>query len=66
MLVIKYEDMQIDLAGVIRKVAKFIGEDVSEDEIPKLCEHLSFRSMKNNSTVNFKDGLAVIFLLFIY
>ena len=53
LLIITYEEMQADLAAVLRKVAGFLGVGLSETDIPKLCEHLSFDSMKKNSSVNY-------------
>lgn len=40
---------------VVKKTAKFLKVDVSEEDVAKLCDHLSFKSMKNNSSVNYTD-----------
>ncbi|XP_077289159.1 luciferin sulfotransferase-like [Arctopsyche grandis] len=51
-LFIKYEDMKRDLPSIIRKAAAFLDKQVTDEQIGKLCEHLSFKSMKNNPAVN--------------
>ena len=54
-LIIKYEDMKIDPTGNIRKVAKFCGKELNEDEIQKVVEHTSFKKMKENKSVNYTN-----------
>ena len=54
MLNVSYEEMKMDLPSVIRKVADFLEVTLTEEDIPKLCDHLSFDSMKNNDLVNKK------------
>ena len=51
LLIVFYEDMQKDLAGVIRKVAKFLDLTIQEDQIGPLVEHLSFNNMKKNAHI---------------
>ena len=51
-LVVFYEDMKKDLSGCIRKVAKFLEKDVTEEQFNSLENHLSFESMKDNKAVN--------------
>ncbi|XP_017782123.1 PREDICTED: sulfotransferase family cytosolic 1B member 1-like [Nicrophorus vespilloides] len=51
-LFIKYEDLKKDLGKSVLQVAEFLGVDLSEDQVEKLKEHLSFESMKNNKAVN--------------
>ncbi|KAK6620455.1 hypothetical protein RUM44_006856 [Polyplax serrata] len=50
-----FEDMKKDLPGVIRKTAKFLDVEVTDQQVEKLGEHLSFKSMKNNNKVNYLD-----------
>jgi len=52
-----YEDMKRNLDQNLKKVMKFMGKDYSQDEIDKLCAHLSFDSMKNNKMVNKEDHM---------
>jgi hypothetical protein len=40
---------------VIQKTAKFMGKQLSEQEILKLLDHLSFASMKSNPYVNYDE-----------
>ena len=51
-----FEDMKKDLAPSIKKVAKFLGKEVSDEAVGKLVEHLSFKKMKNNAAVNKGEG----------
>lgn len=44
-----------DLPSVIRKVAHFLGRHISEEDVKKLEEHLSFESMKSNPAVNYES-----------
>lgn len=53
-LIIKYEDMKRDLKSVIIKVAKFLNKSLNDEELDKLVDHLSFKSMKNNPSTNFQ------------
>ena len=39
--------MKQDLAAVIRKTASFLGKTLSEDDVTRLQEHLSFKNMKS-------------------
>ena len=49
-----YEDMKKDLAASLRKVARFLGKELKNEEA--LVDHLSFKKMKDNTAVN-KDEL---------
>ncbi|XP_046383771.1 luciferin sulfotransferase-like isoform X2 [Ischnura elegans] len=54
-LFLKYEEMKRDLPSVIRKVSKFLGkEQLNDKDMKTLCDHLSFDSMKTNSSVNYE------------
>jgi len=52
MCVVFYEDMKEDLPAVIREVAKFLDKDLTAEQVKMLSEHLSFKQMKNNNSVN--------------
>ncbi len=58
-LFIFYEDMKLDLPSVIRKVAAFLKKKLSDAEVSLLASHLSFDKMKNNSSVNKQELVAV-------
>ncbi|XP_047120424.1 luciferin sulfotransferase-like [Schistocerca piceifrons] len=55
-----YEEMKKDLPRVIRRTAKFLGKNVTDEQMEQLCEHLSFSSMKNNPAVNQQEYIANI------
>ncbi|KAF5285099.1 hypothetical protein FQA39_LY16788 [Lamprigera yunnana] len=52
MLFITYENMKKNLAGTIKDVAKFLQRNINEDDMEKLLNHLSVKSMKTNNAVN--------------
>jgi estrone sulfotransferase len=47
-----------DLEGVIRKTATFLGKTLTEPDVRKLSEHLSFKNMKKNPSVNLEPIMA--------
>ncbi|XP_045491068.1 sulfotransferase 1E1-like [Colias croceus] len=52
MLFMFYEDLSKDLAGCLKRMAKFYGKSYSEEQIQELCEHLKFENFKKNDSVN--------------
>ena len=52
-LLLKYEDMVKDLNGSVRRVAKFLEKDLSEDVIQRITEHTTFNNMAANKMTNF-------------
>ena len=56
MLFIFYEDLKRDLRGQLEKMAKFLGKDLSQDQLDRLREHLKFENIEKNETVNFEHG----------
>ena len=54
-LFITYEEMKADLPSVIRKTADFLDKRLKEEDVSKLADHLSFKSMKENKAVNKED-----------
>ena len=59
LLVISYEEMQKDQPSIIRKIASFLGKEMSEEQVSELCYHTSFNQMKNNPKVNMKEKFDV-------
>ncbi|XP_022120487.2 sulfotransferase 1B1 [Pieris rapae] len=53
MLFLFYEDMRKDLPSVVRRVSHFFGKKYNEEEIARLCDHLSFENFKKNPSVNY-------------
>lgn len=52
-LFLKYEELKQDLPAVIERVALFLEKKITQEQIDKLADHLSFESMKNNNAVNY-------------
>lgn len=50
-----YEDMNKDLPGTIRKVAKFLDKSMTEAQVERLADHLHIRNFKNNPSVNCEE-----------
>ena len=51
-LFITFEEMKEDLPAVIKKMAYFLGENITNDDVMTLENHLSFDNMKKNAAVN--------------
>ncbi|KAJ1531903.1 hypothetical protein ONE63_000547 [Megalurothrips usitatus] len=58
MLFLRYEDLKKDLPTTIRRTAKFLDRQLSEDDVMKLADYLSFNNMKNNPAVNLELVMA--------
>ncbi|PSN52286.1 hypothetical protein C0J52_08323 [Blattella germanica] len=52
-----FEEMKKDLPGLVTKVANFLNRNISSEQLERLCQHLSFESMKNNPTVSHEDEI---------
>ena len=50
--VLKYEDIQKDILGTIRKLAVYLEKDLTEQQVVAIAKHVSFDAMKNNTQVN--------------
>ncbi|CAG9118785.1 unnamed protein product [Plutella xylostella] len=57
LLFIKFEEMKRDLPSVVRRTATFLNKTLSDDDVAKLCDHLSFNNMKTNKAVNLETIL---------
>ncbi|KAF5302062.1 hypothetical protein FQR65_LT08612 [Abscondita terminalis] len=51
-LFIKYEDMKLNLACEVERVAAFLEKTLTNDEVQQLVKWLDFDTMKNNEAVN--------------
>ncbi|KAI5632725.1 sulfotransferase domain-containing protein [Phthorimaea operculella] len=63
MLFLFYEDLVKDLPAAVRKVAKFLNKEYTEEQIAGLCDHLSIDSFKKNKSVNFDIGSQIAGLM---
>ncbi|CAG9783944.1 unnamed protein product [Diatraea saccharalis] len=52
MLFLFYEDALKDLPSTVKRVAKFLGKTVTEEQMSRLCDHLAFDNFKKNKSVN--------------
>ena len=48
----KYEDMKEDLESEIIRLAKFLGKEITKDQVGAIVNHTTFKSMKDNAMVN--------------
>lgn len=55
LLFLFYEDLKSDLSGQIRRVARFFGKDLTDDQVAALTHHLSFSQFKKNPWVNAEE-----------
>ncbi|CAK1581631.1 unnamed protein product [Parnassius mnemosyne] len=55
MLFLFYEDLSKDLPACVRRIAKFLDKEITEEQIEKLCEHLNIDNFKKNKSVNFDN-----------
>ncbi|CAG9783938.1 unnamed protein product [Diatraea saccharalis] len=53
MLFLFYEELAKDLPAAVRRVAKFLNKNYSDEEVTRLCDHLSIENFKNNKSVNY-------------
>jgi hypothetical protein len=49
-----YEDMKRNLGHEVKRTMEFLSRSFSQAEIDKLCDYLSFDSMKANPSCNFQ------------
>ncbi len=43
------------MPSIIRKTADFLGRDLTNQQVEKLTDHLSFESMRKNPSCNYED-----------
>ena len=51
-LFITFEEMKRDLPSVIRRTAAFLNKTLTDEQVDRLTDHLSFKNMKSNKAVN--------------
>ncbi|KAK5644366.1 hypothetical protein RI129_005666 [Pyrocoelia pectoralis] len=52
-LLLKFEDLKSNLSTAVRRVAKFLCKQLTDEQVSQLVNHLSFVNMKNNEAVNY-------------
>ena len=58
-LFITFEEMKRDLPSVIRQTAEFLDKTLTEEEVERLADHLSFKYMKSNKAVNKEESVRI-------
>ena len=53
-LILTYEDMKKDLPSAVAKIAKFVGQDISQDLVDEIAHRTTFANMKRDSTANYE------------
>jgi len=53
-LIIYYEQLSQNPFESVKAIAKFLGKDISDEELRKTIENCSFEAMKNNPQTNIK------------
>ena len=53
-LFLKYEDMKKDLPTTVARIAKFIGQDISQELVDEIAHRATFANMKKDSYANCK------------
>ena len=51
-LFLKYEDMKKDLGTAVAKMAKFMGQDISQELVDEIAHRTTFSNMKKDSSAN--------------
>lgn len=47
-----YEELKLDLRGMVMKLSEFLGRELSEESVDTIVDHCTFESMKANKMVN--------------
>uniref|UniRef100_A0A8C8REH5 Sulfotransferase n=1 Tax=Pelusios castaneus TaxID=367368 RepID=A0A8C8REH5_9SAUR len=52
---ITYEELQQDPGGSVRRICRFLGKELCEEQVASVVENASFQSMKGNQMSNFSQ-----------
>ncbi|CAK1581650.1 unnamed protein product [Parnassius mnemosyne] len=55
MLFVFYEELSKNLPACVRRVATFLGKQITEKQMEKLCEHLKIDNFKKNKAINYNN-----------
>lgn len=55
-----FEDMKRNLNQEVRKAMKFLGKYYNNEQIDKLCKHLSFESIRKNEMINRNEEMKTL------
>ena len=53
--------MKKDLVTSVKKIAKFLGKEVTDENIGELLDHLCFKKMKHNLAVYYENATKEIY-----
>lgn len=53
-----YEDAKMDMASSLKRLAEFLEKPLSDDDLPKLIEHLKFENVRKNPSINLETNLS--------
>uniref|UniRef100_A0A8C6S8N4 Sulfotransferase n=1 Tax=Neogobius melanostomus TaxID=47308 RepID=A0A8C6S8N4_9GOBI len=61
MLFLTYEEMIQDLQIVVKKIAEFLGADLTQDQLNSVVKHSTFRNMRQDPHANYEktDGVLI-------
>ncbi|XP_014679401.1 PREDICTED: sulfotransferase 1C4-like [Priapulus caudatus] len=64
-LLIYYEDMKKDHEGHVRRIGRFLGRELTDEQVEGIVAHTTFDAMKKNDAVSYKrytDNTSISFI----
>ncbi|XP_062391803.1 amine sulfotransferase-like [Sardina pilchardus] len=56
-LFVSYEEMKLDLRSVVMKISKFVGKILSDVDVDKVMDRVTFKNMKNDPIANYHSSV---------